>query len=852
MNKNILLRIKEFNNTEILKFFFGELKHLIDELGLKNDSENLALNVRNDDRKRFSVNINNRLVFGISLKNASYWICYMVYEKDLLKIKNFDKLGNPEVFAKMKNEEQAVLIWIKYEDVLTQIDLLKELWIDCCKDFLPKHAKSNLRVYHVPELFDMATNEEVLESYLNNIQKDKIYDQDFFTDQDFSNLKKYAGVKKNDSEEHNNAYNELKKTYDKIAYWANAIAEKNFSHVNGYVDVLRKPTNQANTFEFYQWAKIYPSSKCSEQLAFTVSIEKEEQFTVKIDTVGLKENNEIRKAYLKYKADKNNSEIVLNIPKAEIISKGWENLITVSSDFITGKINEYFELEELLGLLNTNDKNDTESLIKYQKMSLNTILYGPPGTGKTYNTINKALEILGEQVQDKPRQELKEIFGKRVEDGRIVFTTFHQGMSYEDFIEGIKPLKPEPGESLKYDLEKGIFKRICEKAQSNYDNSKNENQGRLPFEEAFEKLQDEWEANPSIKFPLKTAGYEFTILGFTNTSIQFRKASGGTGHTLSINTLKEQYYGKDFNFKQGVGIYYPGILHKLFSYKKDVTEKVKLLNYVLIIDEINRGNVSQIFGELITLLEEDKRQGEPEALTLILPYSKESFSVPPNLYILGTMNTADRSVEALDTALRRRFVFEEMKPDESLLSSQELIVRLYAKYPDTDWNDKGYRKEATQLYSLIGIDESFEKMIRQNDKPDYADDDKIRNLKKENFSGVNLHTLLSAINKRLEALLSKDHTIGHAWLMNVFSLEDLQSAFKNKILPLLQEFFYNDYAKIGLVLGNEFVETEDVKADLFAKFKGSDELAGDYTEKVIYKLKNPSDINLQGFMSIYK
>lgn len=161
-----------------------------------------------------------------------------------------------------------------------------------------------------------------------------------------------------------------------------------------------------------------------------------------------------------------------------------------------------------------------------------------------------------------------------------------------------------------------------------------------------------------MKFPLKTKGYDYTIIGFTNTSIQFKKASGGTGHTLSINTLRDLYYGKEINFNAGVGIYYPAILEKLNSYKGD--GKTPYKNYVMIIDEINRGNVSQIFGELITLLEEDKRIDKPEMLEVELPYSKEKFSVPPNLYIIGTMNTADRSVEALDTALRRRFSFEEM------------------------------------------------------------------------------------------------------------------------------------------------------------------------------------------------
>ena len=169
--------------------------------------------------------------------------------------------------------------------------------------------------------------------------------------------------------------------------------------------------------------------------------------------------------------------------------------------------------------------------------------------------------------------------------------------------------------------------------------------------------------------------------------------------------------------------------------------------YTLCIDEINRGNVSAIFGELITLIEESKRLGEANEAVILLPYSKKRFGVPPNLQIIGTMNTADRSVEALDTALRRRFVFKEMMPDPTLLST--------------------------------------------------------------NMDGINLQELLTTINQRIEVLLDRDHTIGHSYFLSVKNKEQLAFVFANQVIPLLQEYFYNDYEKIAMVLGHGFVKKEE-------------------------------------------
>lgn len=406
---------------------------------------------------------------------------------------------------------------------------------------------------------------------------------------------------------------------------------------------------------------------------------------------------------------------------------------------------------------------------------LNQILYGPPGTGKTYHSINLALEIIDDQdvkgIDWDDRQAVKKIFDQKMESGQIAFVTFHQSVSYEDFIEGIKPDANARNE-VTYSVKPGLFKTIAAAARNNWLDTSTGRNGRLSFEDAFDQLKNEWELNPEMKFPLKTPGYDYEILDFTETSIRFKKSSGGTGHTLSINTLGDYFYNRRAINPTGVGIYYPSILEKLKTYKPSSPSDTKRKNYVMIIDEINRGNVSRIFGELITLIEDDKRLGCDEALEAALPYSHDKFGVPPNLYIIGTMNTADRSVEALDAALRRRFSFTEMPPE-----------------PDT-------------IKAVI--------------------------------ADISLKQLLITINTRIEKLLDKDHQIGHSYLMKVDSIDQLQAAFYNEIIPLLQEYFFGAYDKMGLVLGDGFVRIKNDAQQIFADF--DTDSAADLEERPVYEI----------------
>lgn len=418
------------------------------------------------------------------------------------------------------------------------------------------------------------------------------------------------------------------------------------------------------------------------------------------------------------------------------------------------------------------------SLVSLKLHPLNTILFGPPGTGKTYNTVNKALEIIDPHFMgtQPDRSAVKSRFDELANTGQICFTTFHQSLSYEDFIEGIKPTTETQSGALGYEVRDGVFKEFCETARSNWEAYAKGERDKLTFDDAWNRFVEEWEEQPST--PISTARKHFTVTSIGASSIGFRKANGDMSHSLSRNTLRDLFYGNRMMIS-GLSTYYTGLLDKLRSYK-GITESTPLKNYVFIIDEINRGNVSQIFGELITLIEDSKRLGAPEHLTATLPYSGDEFGVPPNLYILGTMNTADRSVEALDTALRRRFSFTEMPP----------------------------------VYDLPALQRSLH--------------------------GISLATLLTTINMRIEKLLDRDHLIGHSYFLEAGA--DLRGVFQNKIIPLLQEYFFGDYGKIGLVLGRGFVERVQHERgnNVFAEFDYDE--ASDLADRLVYRLHMPDSM----------
>ena len=465
---------------------------------------------------------------------------------------------------------------------------------------------------------------------------------------------------------------------------------------------------------------------------------------------------------------------IYNVDFNELDIKQWNQ--KTLTDISENKYKDF--CKKIEKIFNNNAKEDKNM----NSQPLNQILYGPPGTGKTYNTVIKAMEIINNKKYDsvdyEQYKDLKKQFDNLKQQGQIEFVTFHQSYSYEEFVEGIKPYIPEWGnveENNRFIGQDGIFKRIAKDAlYSSLTLNNNNNNDSEFFYRIIEKFKEEYPIGSILQ---TQENNNFEIVSYTETSIRIQPVTekrsklsisyqpleemyllnkknkistrkeleiamndrykGLSSYYLPILKIIEDFKLDDKNIKQGKE--FKEKLIKEFYQNKMVLKKNNELRYVLVIDEINRGDVSKIFGELITLIEEDKRIGKEHQMTVTLPYSRETFGVPKNLYIIGTMNTADRSIALLDTALRRRFDFEEMMPKPELLRGKDI-------------------------------------------------------------EGVDLEQLLTQINDRIKNEYDRDHQIGHSYLMSVKDKEDLERAYKNRILPLLNEYFYNDINTVAKIL----------------------------------------------------
>lgn len=486
---------------------------------------------------------------------------------------------------------------------------------------------------------------------------------------------------------------------------------------------------------------------------------------------------------------------------------------------------------------------DEEEEASLPRQSTNLILYGPPGTGKTYRTAYEAVRLcLGtEEFPDSEqgrqrwlgtrdgRKALMEHYDALRDAGRVEFVTFHQSFDYESFVEGLRPTPMEDTTSAGFTLKArpGVFRVICAVAEQARKN------GGLPpqapvidlsgrqfwkmslgakdteedfFEAAIKegyialgwggdedwsdprfvrtdeikahwqsqerqsKEESNWTQTSRFRNVMKPG--DIVIVPYGNTAF---RAIGEVKGDYTFAADAEGYYAQrrrvewllvleeplpletivkgDFTMRTLYALASDRIhlkaIERLVAQNQPIAQSVggkEIPQFVLIIDEINRANISKVFGELITLLEPDKRLGADNPLTLQLPYSGDPFGVPANLHIVGTMNTADRSIALLDTALRRRFLFREMEPRPDL---------------------------------LIG-----------------------------KVAWIELPAVLATINRRIEYLIDRERRIGHAFFLGCTSREDIDGVMRDKVIPLLQEYFFEDWNRIHAVLGSGFIAQE--------------------------------------------
>ena len=516
--------------------------------------------------------------------------------------------------------------------------------------------------------------------------------------------------------------------------------------------------------------------------------------------------------------------------------------------------------------LNRGDEEETMGKASKKEFDKNVIFYGPPGTGKTYTTAKRAVEICKTESEEELTDytEVMKRYNELKEKNRIEFITFHQSYGYEEFIEGIKPVvSNEDDESedesennkesktnikiendVRYDVVDGIFKKFCDNARKaiieTHDNDDVSPEAIIwkvtvrnkvikdCFDNSHVRIDWNLDDNDAVGFVEEIKKGDIII-----TTDKSRTRINGIavvidekGYTLdkeerdtttrnvkwlatnidenikSINKekmLQRRTVARVPNMKVEDIIKLAKEKNPTALSKIDIKENKE--PYVFIIDEINRGNISKIFGELITLIETTKRAGKEECISTKLPYSKEEFTVPDNVYIIGTMNTADRSIALMDTALRRRFKFEEMLPNYDLL--KDIFVE-----------DGGVK--------------------------------------------VNIGAMLKTINERIEYLYDREHTIGHAVFLELKennNIDKLENIFKKSVIPLLQEYFYEDYDKIRLILGDN-AKDEDEQFIFAESIKPKDVFEGDTGDIDIpekkYIIKYENFRNIMAYKNISK
>lgn len=787
---------------------------------------------------------------------------------------------------------------------------------------------------------------------------------DHFTSDHFKLLNKWKGQRRDESNpEQNRAYDDLKKAYEVTEAWAHQVNAELFPV--GRVEIRKRPTNQGNNFAGYNWAKIYPSSEAPKELAYTVGIDANDGFVVKIDTVGLDEADATRKAYLALRGTSDSaSPFVAKLPAADGMEKSLDQLVAWSAEAIRNFKLRYDEVvaklslgkilsdEDLLkhfdgkpafqtfraswssqdktlfcrlaravhiagmdwwhmskdvqvrfgrknpgreravgvlgvvrgtrtrklsltrdlgGLTKFHRKPLTEELVSSIEAALaaendllvgslvleterpglwpdqlrddpvehgddsdedeaadfdavrspiNRIYYGPPGTGKTYE-LSKLLKREYEQAMTSVSREewQSQFIGER-----IVGLTWWEAAAAALYHLG--------GKASVDTLLNHAFMKALAAAKSANKNVRNTVWGALQYHtvESSGTVKMSKRMAPAVfdKLPDSSwvlAGDWDDAAGDLKMLVDEYEAGPPTAENIKRYSFVtfHQSYGYE-EFVEGLRPILEGdaetgeIQYKIRAGTfKDLCRKARSVpdqQFAMVIDEINRGNISKIFGELITLIEPDKREGAVNAVSVTLPYSGESFSVPANVDIIGTMNTADRSIALLDTALRRRFEFVPVMPDA--------------------------RDEPGA--PLAGLRVSLGDQV------------------------VDIPRMLDAINQRVEVLYDRDHCIGHAYFTPLAQVSDgderfvaLQQVFSTRILPLLEEYFFEDWQKIRLVLADNqkspaarFIVDGDDQEDDLARLFGRDHGMDSYSTRRHYSVQDAAFSNPDAYIGIYK
>ena len=791
---------------------------------------------------------------------------------------------------------------------------------------------------------------------------------DYFTPDHFKLLNKWQRTRYDKSNpEQQKVYEELQQAYALTEAWAEKVKEELFPM--GHVEICKRPTNQANKFTSYNWAKIYPSSEAPKDLAYTVGISTEgsaEGFVVKIDLVDTQvADPTLRQQYEQIRGSFTSSPIVAIKPTADGLAMDFTALVEWSVEAIQNFKPNY---DEVAAKLNLSKTLSDEDLLKHfdgkpkfqtsraswssQDKALFCQLARAVHTagldwwhvgksiqvrfGRKNPGNERAVGVLGiihgirvdkitwtqplEPIAKLDREPLTEDLVAKIE---TVLSTKRESLGSWSVLETKRPgLWPDqlrddplnpgedtdndeasdteetrqspinriyygpPGTGKTYQLSK-LLKQKYEQAMTSisneewrsqfiaekiavltwweaaatalYDLGSNAKVAQIhahPFIQAVavakgrnkKVSQTLWstlqhhtvEDSKTVNTKLRLAPAVFNksadsvwhfagdwqeICAYLIEMVQaYRAGAPGTGAVQRYSFVTfHQSYGYE-EFVEGLRPVLGGdaetgeIQYEIRSgVFKDLCRRARSApnqHFAMVIDEINRGNISKIFGELITLIEPDKREGAENAVSVTLPYSGESFSVPANVDIIGTMNTADRSLALLDTALRRRFEFVPLMPDAR-------------DAPDTP---------------LAGLRVSTGGQV------------------------INVPRMLDAINQRVEALYDRDHCIGHAYFTLLAKIPDgderfiaLQQVFKTRVLPLLEEYFFEDWQKIRLVLADnqkpttaQFVQESADHEDDLARLFGSDHGLDSYATKHHYAVQEAAFLNPDTYIGIYQ